>query len=327
MWGNKGHTASQIHDQRQDRVTFFSSVLDGTRPTAVDAQPTRDRRPASPTLDDNESSELDGEEEEATPKHYPTRGGKQPVHKEPPKKKRKGTTTPPRKQGWVKIREPTTRPSGQSRDRRARDLWQAAQVQALCQGIRPLEEAPRASEDAAGPSDEDTQSSEPVNEGEPVVSPQASLSEMALGAPIGPRRSERQGPSREIPEGIEEIDWEPPRPWKAPPPAARTFLRRGDMLEVMEEEEASKQMKELQATLASASSQIQELMKTAEHRTCLLEQAAPAFAENKRLRESMEALERSLAGAHGDKEKLQSRVSELESKNWSLTEQLSTAVD
>ena len=66
---------------------------------------------------------------------------------------------------------------------------------------------------------------------------------------------------------------------------------------------------------------LQELMKTSEHRAGLLERAAPALAENKRLRESVEALEKSLAGAHGDKEKLQSRVSELESENWSLTEQ------
>lgn len=112
-----------------------------------------------------------------------------------------------------------------------------------------LEEAPRASKDATGPSVEDTQPSEPVNESEVhgpttsaelVVSPQASPSMMAHGASIGPWRSERQGPSREITEGIEEIDREPPHPWVSPPWAARTFLRRGDMLEVMEEEEANK---------------------------------------------------------------------------------------
>lgn len=66
----------------------------------------------SPTLDDDESSKLDGKEEEANLKRYPMRGGKQPVHKEPTKKKRKGATMPPREQGRVKIREPAKRPSG-----------------------------------------------------------------------------------------------------------------------------------------------------------------------------------------------------------------------
>ena len=62
-------------------------------------------------------------------------------------------------------------------------------------------------------------------------------------------------------------------------------------------------------------------MKTAEHHARLLEQAALALAENKRLWESVEAFENSLAGAHSDTEKLQSHMSELESENWSLTEQ------
>ena len=55
-------------------------------------------------------------------------------------------------------------------------------------------------------------------------------------------------------------------------------------------------------------------MRTSEHRARLLEWAALDLAENERLWESMEALEKSLVGAHGDKEKLQSRVSELEPK-------------
>lgn len=101
---------------------------------------------------------------------------------------------------------------------------------------------------------EDTKQSKPVNEDEahnpttgtePVVSPRASLLEMALDPLTRPWCSKRQGPLREIPEGIKEIDREPPRPWEAPPHAARTFLLRGGMVEVMEEEEASKQMKKL----------------------------------------------------------------------------------
>lgn len=49
-------------------------------------------------------------------------------------------------------------------------------------------------------------------------------------------------------------------------------------------------------------------MRTSEHRARQLERAAPAIAENKRLLESVEALEKSLAGAHSDKEKIQARV-------------------
>lgn len=41
----------------------------------------------------------------------------------------------------------------------------------------------------------------------------------------------------------------------------------------------------------------------------------------------MEALKKSLVGAHGDKEKLYSFVLELESENYSLTEQLRMTVD
>lgn len=61
-------------------------------------------------------------------------------------------------------------------------------------------------------------------------------------------------------------------------------------------------------------------MKTSEHYARLLEWVALGLAKNKRLNESMEALKKSLAGGHGDKERLQSRVLELQVKNWSLTE-------
>jgi len=54
---------------------------------------------------------LDEEEEEAVPKRYQAKSGKQLVHKEPTKKKRKGAATP-RKEGRVNIREPAVRPSG-----------------------------------------------------------------------------------------------------------------------------------------------------------------------------------------------------------------------
>jgi len=66
-------------------------------------------------------------------------------------------------------------------------------------------------------------------------------------------------------------------------------------------------------------------MRTAEHRAHQLERAAPAIAENKRLLESVEALEKSLPGARSDNEKVQARVTQLESENLKLTNQLSTA--
>jgi len=65
---------------------------------------------------------------------------------------------------------------------------------------------------------------------------------------------------------------------------------------------------------------LQELMRTAEHRARHLERAAPAIAENKRLRESVEALEKSLAGTRSDNEKIQARVTQLESENLKLTD-------
>ena len=54
-----------------------------------------------------------------------------------------------------------------------------------------------------------------------------------------------------------EINWQPPLPGEVAPRVARTFVRRGDRLDLVEEEEASKQMEKIQGTLASASSQIQ----------------------------------------------------------------------
>jgi len=66
-------------------------------------------------------------------------------------------------------------------------------------------------------------------------------------------------------------------------------------------------------------------MRTAEHRARQLERAALAIAENKRLLESVKELEKSLAGARSDNEKVQARVTQLESENLKLTDQLSTA--
>ena len=49
----------------------------------------------------------------------------------------------------------------------------------------------------------------------------------------------------------------------------------------------------------------QELMKISENRACQLKWVAPSITENQRLCESMETLEKMLAEAHVDKEKLQ----------------------
>ncbi|CAD6272346.1 unnamed protein product [Miscanthus lutarioriparius] len=84
-------------------------------------------------------------------------------------------------------------------------------------------------------------------------------------------------------------------------------------------------MEKIQATLASANSQIQALMRTTEHHASQVERATPAIAENERLKESVKALEKMLADAHSDKKAVQARVKQLESENLALTDQLSMA--
>ena len=95
-------------------------------------------------------------------------------------------------------------------------------------------------------------------------------------------------------------------------------------MEVVEDEEVSEQVKELRARLASVSGQIevslrnqlrlqimpvncwspQEVMKISESRRRQLERAALSVAENQRLHESVKNLEKILAGAHADLDKL-----------------------
>ena len=62
---------------------------------------------------------------------------------------------------------------------------------------------------------------------------------------------------RESPEVIEEIELEAPNTRDPPPQLLRTFICRGDTMEVVEDEEASKQVKKLRAGLASVSGQIE----------------------------------------------------------------------
>jgi len=62
---------------------------------------------------------------------------------------------------------------------------------------------------------------------------------------------------RESPEVIEEIEREAPNTQDPPPQLLQTFVCRGDTMEVVEDEEASEQVKELRAALASVSSWIE----------------------------------------------------------------------
>ena len=60
-------------------------------------------------------------------------------------------------------------------------------------------------------------------------------------------------------------------------------------------------------------------MKISENRVRQPKQVAPSIAENQRLHESMETLEKMLAKAHADREKLQVEKTRLEAENWELT--------
>jgi len=56
---------------------------------------------------------------------------------------------------------------------------------------------------------------------------------------------------------IEEIEREAPNTRDPPPQLLKTFMCHGDMMEVVEDEEASKQVKELRAALALVSGRIE----------------------------------------------------------------------
>ena len=63
-------------------------------------------------------------------------------------------------------------------------------------------------------------------------------------------------------------------------------------------------------------------MKIFENRRRQLERAAPSVAENQRLRESVKTLEKMLAKAHADQEKLRAEKTQLEAENRELKNQL-----
>jgi len=68
-------------------------------------------------------------------------------------------------------------------------------------------------------------------------------------------------------------------------------------------------------------------MKISENRARQLKQVAPLITENQRLCESMETLEKMLAEAHTDREKLQAEKTQLEAKNGELMNQLGDGID
>ena len=63
--------------------------------------------------------------------------------------------------------------------------------------------------------------------------------------------------ARESPKVIEEIEHEAPNTRDPPPQLLRTFICHGDTMEVVEDEEASEQVKKLRARLESVSDQIE----------------------------------------------------------------------
>ena len=67
-------------------------------------------------------------------------------------------------------------------------------------------------------------------------------------------------------------------------------------------------------------------MKISKSRKHQLERAAPSVAENQRLREFVKTLEKMLARAHADQDKLQAEKKQHEAKNWELKNQLSDGV-
>jgi len=69
--------------------------------------------------------------------------------------------------------------------------------------------------------------------------------EMGLGALSHPHREDRPGTSEGATKGIEEVPWEPPHPWDAPAHMTHTFLKQGDRVDVVEEEDVDLLVKTL----------------------------------------------------------------------------------
>ena len=84
---------------------------------------------------------------------------------------------------------------------------------------------------------------EPSSHPEPKASPQAQTPRMELIPSVRPRAGQAPRQARESPEVIEEIEHEAPNTWDPPPQLLWTFICRGDTMEVVEDEEASEQVK------------------------------------------------------------------------------------
>ena len=67
-------------------------------------------------------------------------------------------------------------------------------------------------------------------------------------------------------------------------------------------------------------------MKISDSRICQLERTAPSVAKNQRSHESVKTLEKMLAAAHADQDKLRAEKTQLEAKNWELKNQLGDGV-
>lgn len=68
-------------------------------------------------------------------------------------------------------------------------------------------------------------------------------------------------------------------------------------------------------------------MKILERRVHQLEHVGPLIDENQQLREFVESLERMLAAAHADRERLRAKKAQLEEDNWQLMVQVGDMVD
>lgn len=81
--------------------------------------------------------------------------------------------------------------------------------------------------------------------------------EMGLGVPSRPRREDRPRTSEGAAEGIEEVPREPPHPWDAPAHMTHTFLKRGDRVNVVEEEDVDLLVKTLKGHVSLVNSETQ----------------------------------------------------------------------
>lgn len=92
---------------------------------------------------------------------------------------------------------------------------------------------------------------------ERVPSPRAPAPVLSLVATARPSHGDEAGSSGEVLDDVEEIGREPPNHWDAFSGVARTFLRRGDKVDVVEEKEVDPQVKQLRATLVAVNEQFE----------------------------------------------------------------------